>query len=94
METKIENYLISIDNNLKSDVLKIGHHGSKTSTSENLLGYVNPDYAIISVGKDNKYGHPNQEVLDRLNQFKITILRTDEKGTIKITSDGENLQIN
>jgi competence protein ComEC len=94
METKIENYLISIDNNLKSDVLKIGHHGSKTSTSENLLGYVNPDYAIISVGKDNKYGHPNQEVLDRLNQFKITILRTDESGTIKIKSNGENLQIN
>lgn len=94
METKIENYLISIDNNLKSDVLKIGHHGSRTSTSETLLGYVNPEYAIISVGKDNKYGHPNQEILDKLNQFKIPILRTDEKGTIKITSDGENLQIN
>ncbi len=93
MEKKMENYLVSIDNNLKSDVLKIGHHGSKTSTSEALLGYVNPDYAIISVGKENKYGHPTQEVLERLNQFKIPILRTDEKGTIKITSDGESLHI-
>lgn len=94
LEKKMENYLVNIDNNLKSDVLKIGHHGSKTSTSEVLLGYVNPDYAIISVGKNNKYGHPNQEVLDRLNQFGIKIFRTDEKGTIKIKSDGENLQIN
>jgi len=94
MEEKMENYLVSIDNNLKSDVLKIGHHGSKTSTSEALLGYVNPDYAIISVGKDNKYGHPTPEVLERLNQFKIPILRTDERGTIKIKSNGENLQIN
>jgi competence protein ComEC len=94
MESKMEKYLISIDKNLTSNVLKIGHHGSKTSTSEAFLGYVNPDYAIISVGKNNRYGHPSQEVLERLNQFKIPILRTDEKGTIKIKSNGENLQIN
>jgi len=94
MENKMENYLMSIDKNLKSNVLKVGHHGSKTSTSEALLGYVNPDYAIISVGKDNRYGHPHQEVLERLNQFQIPILRTDEKGMIKIKSNGENLQIN
>lgn len=91
---KIENYLISLDaKNLKSDVLKIGHHGSKTSTSENLLGYVDPQYAVISIGKDNKYGHPHQEILDLLKQFEISILRTDESGTIKIKSDGENLVI-
>ncbi|MCX6731745.1 MAG: MBL fold metallo-hydrolase [Candidatus Parcubacteria bacterium] len=54
MEEKMEKYLISIDKNLTSNVLKIGHHGSKTSTSEALLGYINPDYAVISVGKDNK----------------------------------------
>lgn len=93
MEEKMEKYLISIDKNLTSNVLKVGHHGSKTSTSEALLGYVNPDYAIISVGKDNKYGHPHQEILERLNQFKIPILRTEEKGTIKIKSNGENLEI-
>jgi len=93
MEEKMEKYLISVDKNLTSNVLKVGHHGSKTSTSEALLGYVNPDYAIISVGKDNKYGHPTQEVLDRLKKFDIPILRTDEKGMIKIKSNGENLQI-
>ena len=91
---KIENYLVSLDgNNLKSDVLKLGHHGSKTSTSELFLGYIDPEYAIISAGKDNKYGHPHQEVIDELNKFKIPFLRTDEKGTIKIRTDGENLQI-
>lgn len=98
IEEKMEKYLVSIDKNppaggLASDVLKIGHHGSKTSTSESFLGYVNPEYAVISVGKDNKYGHPHQEILDRLNQFKIPILRIDEKGAIKIKSDGENLLV-
>ncbi len=91
----IEQYLVSVYGDppaggLKCDVLKIAHHGSKTSTSESFLGYVNPEYAVISVGKDNKYGHPNQEVLDLLKQFEIPILRTDESGTIKIKSDGEN----
>lgn len=91
---KIENYLISLyGKNLESDVLKIGHHGSDTSTSESFLGYVNPKYAVISVEKDNKYGHPHQKVLDLLNQFGITILRTNDLGTIKIKSNGENLQI-
>jgi competence protein ComEC len=89
---KIENYLISLDGEkLKSNVLKLGHHGSKTSTSELFLGYVDPEYAIISAGKDNKYGHPHQEVIDELNQFKIPFLRTDEKGTIRIRSDGDEI---
>lgn len=88
----IEQYLVSIGKeNLQSDILKISHHGSDTSTSEMFLGYVDPEYAVISVGKDNKYGHPRQEVLDLLNQFDVKILRTDESGTIKIKSDGENI---
>lgn len=88
----IEQYLVSIDKeSLECDVLKMAHHGSKTSTSESFLGYVNPEYAIISVGKDNKYGHPNQEILDLLKQFKVSVFRTDESGAIKIKSDGENL---
>jgi competence protein ComEC len=91
---KIEKFLVSLDGNrLGSNVLKVSHHGSRTSTSEMFLGYVQPDYAVISVGKDNKYGHPHQETLDRLSQFQIPILRTDEKGTIKIKSDGENISI-
>ncbi|MEW5907782.1 MAG: MBL fold metallo-hydrolase [Patescibacteria group bacterium] len=88
----IEQYLVSIyKENLQCDVLKIGHHGSDTSTSESFLGYINPQYAVISVGEDNKYGHPRQEIIDLLNQFKINILRIDESGTIELKSDGENL---
>ncbi len=91
---KMENYLASVyGKSLESDVLKISHHGSDTSTSEQFLGYVNPKYAIISVGKDNKYGHPRQEVLDLLKQFDIGIFRTDESGIIKFESDGENISI-
>lgn len=92
---KMEKYLISLDGkNLDSDVLKVGHHGSKTSSSEEFLGYVSPEYAVISASKDNKYGHPHQEVLDRLQKFGINILRTDEMETIKIKTDGEKIEIN
>ncbi|MFA4890344.1 MAG: ComEC/Rec2 family competence protein [Candidatus Paceibacterota bacterium] len=91
---KMEKYLISLDGkNLDADVLKVGHHGSKTSSSQEFLGYVSPEYAVISVGKDNKYGHPHQEILDRFQKFGINILRTDQLGAIKIKSDGENFKI-
>lgn len=91
---KMENYLVFLDGqNLKSDVLKAGHHGSKTSSSESFIKYVSPEYAIISAGKNNRYGHPHKETLDVLEKFKVKILRTDEQGTIKIKSDGKNLQI-
>lgn len=90
----IEEYLVSLDaKNLKSDVLKVGHHGSDTSTSEIFLGYVGPRYAVISVGKDNKYGHPRKEILERLKRFGAEIFRTDESGAIKMKSDGNNIVI-
>ena len=72
------------------DVLKVAHHGSRTSSSEEFLEQVKPEYAIISCGRDNDYGHPHQEVMDRLKEVKI--YRTDEEGTILVTSDGENLE--
>lgn len=78
---------------LDSDVLKAGHHGSKTSTSEEFLKAVSPQIAVISSGKDNRYGHPHEEVLALLNKFGIDILRTDELGDIKIISDGLSLKI-
>ncbi len=91
---KIEKYLASVDpEGLDVDVLKVGHHGSKTSSSEIFIGYTSPEYAVISVGKDNRYGHPHQEVLDILNKFGVQILRTDEMGTITFKSDGENVSL-
>lgn len=72
------------------DVLKVAHHGSRTSSSEEFLEQVKPEYAIISCGQDNDYGHPHKEVIGRLKGVKI--YRTDEEGTILVTSDGENLE--
>ncbi|MFH0846082.1 MAG: ComEC/Rec2 family competence protein [Patescibacteria group bacterium] len=92
----IEDYLSRLDGNppaggLDVDVLKLGHHGSKTSSGEYFLGLTSPELAIISVGADNRYGHPSQEVLDSLNNLEIKTLRTDEQGTLIIQSDGKNL---
>ncbi|PIP68880.1 MBL fold metallo-hydrolase [Candidatus Nomurabacteria bacterium CG_4_9_14_0_2_um_filter_32_10] len=67
---------------LKSNILKVGHHGSRTSTSLEFLKVINPSYAFISDGKDNKYGHPHKEILDELNQFGAKVLRTDLLGAI------------
>lgn len=68
----------------QTDILKVGHHGSTTSTSQNFLNQLKPKYAIISVGKDNEYGHPNKEILQKLNNIGTEIFRTDESGTIEI----------
>lgn len=85
----IEHYLVGLDKDiLDSDMIEVGHHGSKTSSGEEYIKDVSPDYAIISVGKDNSYGHPNKETLDVLNSQKIKILRTDELGRIVFLSDG------
>lgn len=86
----IENYLVALDKDiLDSDVIEVGHHGSKTSSSEIYIEAVSPQYAIISVGKDNTYGHPNKEILDILNKDKVKVLRTDELGRITFQSDGK-----
>ena len=77
----------------KTDVLKVGHHGSSTSSSESFLEQVQPQYAVIMVGKDNSYGLPTQETIDKLNNRGSEIYRTDEDGTIQITSDGNAIEI-
>ncbi len=76
---------------IKSTLLKVGHHGSYTSSSEEFLAAVNPEYAVISVGKDNGYGHPHEQVVSRLERFCNTILRTDIVGEIICYSDGYDL---
>jgi competence protein ComEC len=84
---------IVLKNNINSDILKVAHHGSKYSTPEDFLQAVSPGLAIISVGENN-YGHPSKEVLARLAKFAIETLITQEKGDIKITSNGKKLNIN
>ena len=73
------------------DVLKVGHHGSKTSSSIEFIDEINPKYSIISVGKNNRYGHPNKEVLNNLDNSKI--YRTDEDGSIMFKIKNNNLKI-
>lgn len=70
------------------DVLKVGHHGSDTSTGYRFLNAVDPEYGVISVGEGNTYGHPHEEPMSRLNQAGVTLLRTDEMGTIVAYADG------
>jgi competence protein ComEC len=78
---------------LASDVLKAGHHGSKTSTSQIFLDAVNPKYAVISAGLNNTYGHPHKEVTDRLEKKEIEIHTTYEEGTVIFVSDGRGVRI-
>ncbi|MFC1802159.1 ComEC/Rec2 family competence protein [Patescibacteria group bacterium] len=88
----IEKYLVSLDSEvLKSDVLQVGHHGSKTSTSDVFLNAVNPEIAVISVGVDNRYGHPSESILDLLDKFNVEFFRTDQDGLVEIKSDGYSL---
>lgn len=78
---------------LKADVLKVGHHGSSSSSCSEFLTAVSPVYAVISVGKDNPYGHPSPEVIERLANFNIKVLRTDLNGTIIFQSDGSDISL-
>ena len=73
------------------DVLKVGHHGSNTSSSKDFINEIEPKYSIISVGKNNRYGHPNKEVLENLNNSKI--YRTDQEGSIMFKIKNNKLQI-
>ena len=75
---------------LRSRILKVGHHGSRTSTSPEFIKAVSPVYAMISDGKNNRYGHPHQEILDTLAAFGAKIFRTDLLGSIVMSSDGQN----
>lgn len=90
----IEKYLASVDGvNLQAEVLKAGHHGSKTSSDPLFLAAVRPEYAVISAGENNRYGHPHAEVLTNLTAADAKILRTDEQGTITFQTDGQMLKL-
>lgn len=83
--------MISAGYDVRSNLIKIGHHGSASSTTDSFLEDVQPQYAVISVGRDNHYGHPAQSTLDKLNAAGVRIFRTDELGTITAASDGETI---
>ncbi|NFO80320.1 MBL fold metallo-hydrolase [Clostridium botulinum] len=93
-ESLSEGEILAKQLDISADVLKLGHHGSHSSTSQAFLDKVNPKYAIVSCGKGNDYGHPHQETIDKLNAKNINILRTDVSGTIISTSDGNNINFN
>lgn len=76
---------------VRADVLKAGHHGSSTSTSDEFLEAVSPEYAVISCGEGNKYGHPHAETMNKFRQNGITVYRTDEQGTVIASSDGSTI---
>ena len=82
-----------IIDDISADVLKVGHHGSYTSTSSSWLQTVDPDYAAIEVGYGNPYGHPHNEVVQRLENYGAQIYRTDQDGTFIITTDGNTLEV-
>lgn len=91
---EVERRLVSLDGvGLRSDVLKAGHHGSHTSSDEAFVRAVGPSYAVISVGKDNRYGHPHQDVLAMFERLGVETLRTDERGTIELISDGSRIVV-
>lgn len=89
-----DDYILEYGNKLSCDVLKVAHHGGKSSTSEDFLNSVNPNYAVISVGAENSYGHPTAEVLSRLNAKGIETLRTDLNGNILfVVGDDYDLKV-
>ncbi|MCG2690138.1 MBL fold metallo-hydrolase [Candidatus Parcubacteria bacterium] len=94
ISSKIEKEILNSNQKVKSDVLKVAHHGSKTSSSAGFIETVSPTIAVISCGKNNPYNHPHPEVLKTLDNFAIKVLRTDIQGDIEIISDGNNLTIN
>ncbi len=91
-EKEAEDAMLEAGSKVRADVLKVGHHGSKSSSSDSFLKAVNPSIAIISVGK-NSYGHPSDKVLQSLSNLKASIYRTDELGNIIVKSDGANINV-
>jgi competence protein ComEC len=88
-----EDWLLAHHAQLRADVLKVGHHGSSTSSSDEFLAAVHPALAVISVGAGNKYGHPSGDVIHALSLVGAEVLRTDEAGTIVVKSDGVRIEV-
>ncbi|MDK0560018.1 ComEC/Rec2 family competence protein [Clostridium perfringens] len=92
-ESLVEKEILNENKDLKADVLKLGHHGSHSSTSEEFLKAVDPSIAIVSCAKDNKYGHPHKETMSNLKKAGITVYETFRDGDITISSNGKKLDV-
>ena len=92
-EKLVEKQVLANGENLNSDVLKVGHHGSTTSSSEDFIKEVSPEIAVIPVGEGNDYGHPHKEILELLQKNNIELLRTDLEGTVVLESNGSTISI-
>lgn len=93
-EEEEEANILKSDVNIDADVLKVGHHGSRFSSSQKFLKAVSPDYAVISCGEDNSYGHPHAETLNNLRAMGVDVFRSDEQGTVVAVSDGSRITWN
>lgn len=92
-EASLEKQILDSGENVDCDVIKLGHHGSSTSSSEDFLKAASPQLAVISCGVDNEYGHPHKQTLDRLDALGIEYRRTDKEGTIIAGSDGSRITV-
>jgi len=93
IQDEAEGKLLADHQDLQSTILKVAHHGSEYSTSNEFLQVVKPDFAVISVGANNDYGHPAKDTLERLAASGAQVFRSDENGTVVFTSDGTNVQV-
>lgn len=93
IQKETEGRLSQQPENLICDVVKVAHHGSRTSSTENFIRATNAKFAVISVGRDSPYGHPHKEVVERWKNAGAEVLTTGERGTISFSTDGEDLQI-
>lgn len=92
-ESSAESAILDNGENVRADILKAGHHGSRTSSTKAYLKAVDPEIAVISCGEGNSYGHPHQQTLDKFRELGITFYRTDTQGTITIGTDGERYEV-
>jgi competence protein ComEC len=83
----------NVETDLEADVLKVGHHGSRNSTTPDFLAAVRPRMAIISAGEENPYGHPSPALLARLQDAGVPVYRTDRDGAVRVVTDGESMTV-
>ena len=92
-DTSSEKEILSLGYDVRSTILKVGHHGSSASTSDDFLDAVSPEAVIIMCGTDNSYGHPHKETMEKLNDSDIAIYRTDIDGNIVVSTDGQTYEV-